>query len=76
MVILLDARGISCGVRSACMGYDGGSSYVVEALGKSSELAGSSLRFSLGRATTKKDIDYVIRVLVESVAIFDKRRKL
>ncbi|MCH7598011.1 cysteine desulfurase [Patescibacteria group bacterium] len=75
MVILLDARGIAIGTRSACLGHDGGSSYVIEALGKSKEITTSSLRFSLGRATTQKDIDYVVRVLVEIVANFDKRQK-
>ena len=75
MVILLDARGIACGTKSACLSHNSESSYVVEALGKSSELAASSLRFSLGRATTQKDIDYVVRVLENIVVNFDKEQK-
>lgn len=64
LIISLDERGVACASRSACIvGPDG--SYVIRSLGKDSERAISSLRFSLGRDTTKEDIDYALRALVE-----------
>ena len=63
-VIQLDARGIACSTNSACL--DGGFSYVVNSLGKKNgENARGSIRFSFGRQTAKKDLDYVIKCLLE-----------
>jgi cysteine desulfurase len=42
---------------SACSSASGEPSYVLRALGRSTQLAQSSLRFSLGRSTTQADID-------------------
>jgi len=64
LIIALDERGVACASRSACIvGPDG--SYVIKALGKDSERAISSVRFSLGKDTTKDDIDHALRALVE-----------
>ena len=63
IVLQLDAKGIAVGTRSACM-TDEGDSSVVRALGKGGDTAKNSLRFTLGRETTKKDIDYVLKILV------------
>ncbi|MFC1623498.1 cysteine desulfurase family protein [Patescibacteria group bacterium] len=60
MIIKLDSKGIACSSKSACMGKIKQESYVVEALGNG---IGNSLRFTLGRSTTKKDIDYTVDVL-------------
>jgi len=61
-VFCLDEAGIVCSTRSACKQDDDGSA-VVRALGKSEEFFKSTLRFSLGENTTKKDIDYVVKTL-------------
>ncbi|MFA6338719.1 MAG: cysteine desulfurase family protein [Candidatus Paceibacterota bacterium] len=62
-VIKLDHEGISCSSVSACKNLsDDSSSYVISAIGKK-ECAISSLRFTLGRETTKKDIDICIEKL-------------
>lgn len=76
MVVALDTKGIACGSRSACIGHDGAGSYVIEALGKDDSVATSSLRFSLGRYTTKKDIIVTVRALKEIVSYFDNTNKL
>lgn len=60
MIIKLDSRGIACSSKSACMGKIKKASYVVEALGNGMK---NSLRFTLGRSTKKKDIDYVVNIL-------------
>lgn len=64
--IALDAKGIACASRSACL-EGGAGSYVVRALGKDEKAAVGSLRFSMGVGTTKDDIDYVVTTLKEVV---------
>jgi cysteine desulfurase len=60
LVIELSARGIFVSEKSACKSNDKKGSYVIEALGFKQN---GSLRFSLGRETTKADIDYTIKSL-------------
>ncbi len=65
LVIELSAKGIMASSKSACKAGDGKASYVIEALrGKMNEVDGS-LRFSLGRRTSKKDIDYTLGALAQ-----------
>ena len=63
LVIQLDEKGIACSTKSACLG--GRSSYVIKSLTGNNDQANSSVRFTFGRSTTKKDIDYVVKSLVE-----------
>jgi cysteine desulfurase len=62
-VLYLGAKGIACSAGSACSTDKQKSSHVLEALGLSDERVGSAVRFSLGKSTTKKDIDRVMKVL-------------
>ena len=48
--------------------YNGLLNYVLRALGRSDELAHSSIRFTLGRFTPEEEIDYTIRLLHEKIA--------
>jgi cysteine desulfurase len=52
---------------SACNSASGDASYVLRALGRDSQLAQSSLRFSLGSDTTEADIDLAIGAVCEQV---------
>ena len=53
---------------SACTSASLEPSYVLRALGRNDELAHSSIRFTLGRFTTEKDIDFAVKVLRERIA--------
>lgn len=63
----LDARGIACSSASTCINLSEDSySYVVEEINQAknnTNCSKSSLRFSLGRNTTKKEIDYCLKAL-------------
>jgi cysteine desulfurase len=58
----LSARGIYISEKSACKSGEKKGSYVIEAINGKKE---GSLRFSLGRETTKADIDYTVKSLKE-----------
>ena len=62
-VIYLDAKGIFCSTGSACSSVSLEPSHVILELGRSPGLAQGSLRFTLGRKTTKKGLEYVLKVL-------------
>ena len=57
LVIELDAKNICVSERSACGAKDEGISHVIRAIGGEEN---NSIRISLGRSTTKKDLDYLI----------------
>jgi len=69
LVIELSARGIMASSKSACQSGESGGSYVIQALHNKVGLPAGVLaeeggvRFSLGRQTTKKDIDYTVKAL-------------
>ena len=67
MLLWLDKYGIFVSTGSACDSKSLEPSHVIMALGKSYEFANSNLRFTLGRSTTKKDIDYVLDILPKIV---------
>lgn len=64
LMLYLDSYGILCSTGSACSTESNAPSHVLKALGYSDERAQSSIRFSLGKNTTKQDIDYVMKYLV------------
>lgn len=63
LVIALDLKGVACSTGAACSSGAVEPSHVLSAIGLSPERARASLRFSLGRATTHEDIEYVAEVL-------------
>jgi len=67
MVIQLDLLGIAASTGSACSSAKLEPSHVLLAIGLKPQEAHGSLRLSLGRWTTEKEIDYVLEVLPEVV---------
>jgi len=67
LLIMLDQEGIGVSTGSACSSASLEPSHVLTAMGISPEMAHSSLRFTLGKDTTKENIDFVLKVLAEKV---------
>lgn len=62
VVLYLDAQGVAISTGSACTSTTLDPSHVILAIGRPYEYAHGSLRFTLGRRTTKEDVDYVLQV--------------
>ncbi|MBD3360907.1 aminotransferase class V-fold PLP-dependent enzyme [Candidatus Peregrinibacteria bacterium] len=67
LVLSLDEAGIYCSTASACKAQTTESSHVLSAIGLSENQAQSSIRFSLGKKTTQKDIDYTLKTLTQLI---------
>ncbi len=66
--LIMGVKGLAVSSGSACTSASLEPSYVLRALGRSDELAHSSLRMTIGRFTTEEEIDYAVSVLKERVA--------
>ena len=66
--LIMGIKGIAVSSGSACTSASLEPSYVLRALGRSDELAHSSLRMTIGRFTTTEEIDYVVTTLKDRVA--------
>ncbi len=66
--LIMGIKGIAVSSGSACTSASLEPSYVLRALGRSDELAHSSLRMTIGRFTTQEEIDYAVTTLQERVA--------
>lgn len=63
VVMELDERGVQCAVGSACSVSKDEPSHVLKAIGLTENQAQSTLRFSMGRSTTKNDIKSILKAL-------------
>jgi len=66
--LIMGIKELAVSSGSACTSASLEPSYVLRALGRNDELAHSSIRFTLGRFTTEKDIDFAVKVLRERIA--------
>ncbi|HET7922582.1 MAG TPA: aminotransferase class V-fold PLP-dependent enzyme [Gammaproteobacteria bacterium] len=62
--LLFGCVGLAVSSGSACSAASAEPSYVLRALGRDDELAGASLRFSLGRFSTAADVDGAARIVI------------
>jgi len=66
--LIMGIKGIAVSSGSACTSASLEPSYVLRALGRSDELAHSSLRMTIGRFTTEEEVDFVVATLKDRVA--------
>jgi cysteine desulfurase len=71
--LIMAVKDIAVSSGSACTSASLEPSYVLRALGRSDELAHSSIRFSIGRYTTEADVDFTIQLLKDKI---EKLREL
>lgn len=67
LLMLLDAQGVAVSTGSACTAGIPQPSHVLMAMGADEDLAGSSLRFSLGWASSQSDVDALAAALPQAV---------
>jgi cysteine desulfurase len=67
VLMMLDQEGIAVSTGSACSSSSLEPSHVLSAMGIPPEIAHASIRFTLGNDTTRADIDFVLKVLIEKI---------
>lgn len=69
LLVLLEEQGVCASAGSACNTGETRLSHVITAIRVPESFAAGSVRFTMGRETTREDVDATIRALRESVAL-------
>ena len=67
LLMYLDTKGVYVSTGSACSSREEGPSHVLQAIGVDDECILGSLRFTISKFTTRKEIDYAIKMTKEAV---------
>lgn len=73
LLVLLEEEGIYASAGSACSSGTTSLSHVINAIGVPKEYAYGTIRFSMGRETTRKDVDKTISVLKNSIQLLRQK---
>lgn len=73
LLLMLNMKGISASSGSACSSGTTEPSHVLKAIGLDNKLAHGAIRFTIGEENTEAEIEYVLKILSESV---EKLRKI
>ncbi len=73
LLLELDKYGIYAGSGSACTSRAVEPSHVLKAIGVDKKYLSGALRFSMGKQTIKKDLDYVLKILPKIISDLKKR---
>ncbi|MBI2110084.1 cysteine desulfurase [Candidatus Woesearchaeota archaeon] len=74
LLLMLDEKGICASAGSACSSRKIEPSYVLKAIGLTSKEANSSLRLSLSKFNTEKEIEYTLKIVKECAEELRKRK--
>jgi cysteine desulfurase len=72
MILRLDAKGFAVSHKSACASQESDGSYVVQAIGATEKEALENVRITLGRDTTKGDLEHLVEAIKEIKLKFGK----
>ena len=67
LITALDLAGIAASTGSACVSGSSEPSHVIQALGKITDSQSATVRFTLGKFTTEKEIKQILKIFPEIV---------